>query len=314
MSNPMTTTQLERQFKKWKVNYRIRPGAAEHRRDPSHGSWGPVNGLGLHHTGDDAPDAVDEKLLWEGRSGLPGPLCTWAMTDDGIAIVMSGGRSNHFGGGDPRVLNAVVRESYGDYPPKTHEHQGSAGAVDGNTHFYGQETMYSGSHRMTDAAYANTLLAFAAVCDFHGWSAKSAIGHKEWSDWKPDPGYLDMAEFRADLQATIDAGPEKNPVRQKKDVSAEFSLGTVDFSNMRSQFRIALGLDKGEITKHVGVARIQRALNHRYSLDLTVDGLVDKETLNAWGLHEKNIGIVGRSRVPDANSLKLLATNFKIRE
>lgn len=211
MAKPLSPDELIRAFDKWNVKHRQHPGWRTHRRDPGHGAWGPVHGIGLHHTGDDAPDSADAKTLWNGRSDLPGPLCTWGQTDEGVAILMSGGRSNHFGGGDPNVLDAVISEDYHEFPPQTHFHEGSPGAADGNTHFYGQETMYSGSHKMSRPAYVNTVKAFAAVCDAHHWSAKSAIGHKEWSDDKPDPGQLNMKRFRDDLQDCLDAGPGNWP-------------------------------------------------------------------------------------------------------
>lgn len=221
MSMPMTADELVAAFDKWGVKYKELPGWRTHNR-AGHGAWGPVYGIGLHHTGDDLSDELDQKVLWEGRAGLPGPLCTWGQRDDGVAVLIGCGRSNHFGGGDPRVLQEVIHESYDRYPSPSRYHEGSPGATDGNTHFYGQETMYSGGHPMSIEAYRNTLLAFAAVCDFHGWTAKSAIGHKEWSNWKPDPGNLDMAKFRKDLQATLDNGPGHQPKPHKgvrKDVT-----------------------------------------------------------------------------------------------
>src|SRR5690348_5830374 len=120
MSDPLTPAQIVRAFKKWDVKFEERNGWRTHHRNPVHGSWGPVHGLVLHHTGDDLPDSTDESVLWNGRSDLPGPLCTWAMRDDGTAVLIGGGRANHAGGGDPRVLDAVIKENYNKYPPKPH--------------------------------------------------------------------------------------------------------------------------------------------------------------------------------------------------
>lgn len=209
MSQPLTPDEIVRAFRKWHVRYEQHKGWRTHRRDPSHGDWGPVNGLVLHHTGDDAPDDADENVLWFGRSGLPGPLCTWAMRDDGVAVLIGGGRANHAGLGAQNVLDAVIREDYTYYPPKP-----GAETVDGNTRFYAQETMYSGGHPMSLAAYRNTVLAFAAICDAHNWSAKSCIGHKEWTKRKWDPGHLSMRKFRNDVQACLDAGPGNWPKRE----------------------------------------------------------------------------------------------------
>ena len=220
MSTPITADQLLAQFKKWKVPYREIDGWRTRGRDSFTGlTFGPVFGCVAHHTGDDAPDTADRNVIINGRSDLPGPLAQFGLNDDGVIDVISINRCNHAGGGDPRVLEAVKAESYGDYPPATHEHQGSPGATDGNDCFYGVETYYSGGKASTAAAYKTLVLLWAAVCDFHGWSAKSVIGHKEWSDWKSDPGHVDMKVLRADVQKALDAAhapkPTLLPVRHR---------------------------------------------------------------------------------------------------
>lgn len=209
MAEPLTPAGIIKAFKKWDVRFIERQGWASHRRDPGHGSWGPVNGLMLHHTGDDLPDDIDERVLWAGRPDLPGPLATWGQRDDGFAVMLGGGRANHAGKGDAGVMNAVIQESYGKFPPKP-----VSDSIDGNARFYAQETMYSGGHPMSLKAYRNTVRAFAAICDAHGWSAKSAIGHKEWTRRKIDPGNLSMYKFRKDVQACLDAGPGNWPVKE----------------------------------------------------------------------------------------------------
>jgi hypothetical protein len=168
------------------------------------GAWGPVHGVMVHHTATGpGVDVVD--LIYDGHSTLPGPLATGCITKDGTVHLTANGRANHAGGGDPDVLTAVVEESYGDYPPPTHEHQGSPGAVDGNSRFYGWECANKGDG--TDpwprVQYVAIVKATAAVCRAHGWSTKSAIGHLEWSDWKPDPRGFDMKDFRRDLAACL---------------------------------------------------------------------------------------------------------------
>jgi len=223
MATPLSAAAQLRAFKRWDVDYH------EHTIDgvswKSHnrnkvGSWGPVHGILWHHTADDAPDDLDFAVCWRGRSDLPGPLCQWGLRDDGTVDMIGNGRCNHAGaGGGQAVLDAVTNESYGDYPPAPQYHQGSPlpPAVDGNHAFYGFETYYSGGHKMTDAAYATGIRMCAAICEAHGWSAKSVIGHKEWSDWKIDPGNLDMAKARADIQAALDAGPNGGDPPPKDD-------------------------------------------------------------------------------------------------
>ena len=87
------------------------------------------------------------------------------------------------------MLGAIIEESYGGYPPKSREHTGSDGSTDGNDNLYGVETFYSGSKAPNAQARRSLVLLAAAICHHHGWSAKSVIGHKEWSDWKSDPGH-----------------------------------------------------------------------------------------------------------------------------
>ena len=232
MSTPITADQLLAQFKKWKVPYREIDGWRTRGRDSFTGlTFGPVFGCVTHHTGDDAPDTADRKGIINGRSDLPGPLAQFGLNDDGILDIISVNRCNHAGGGDPRVLEAVKAESYGDYPPSSRYHQGSPGATDGNDCFYGVETYYSGGKAPTAAPYKTLVLLWAALCDFHDWSAKSVIGHKEWSDWKSDPGHVDMKALRADVQKALDAAhapkPSLLPIRHRI-VSANMFVRNAD--------------------------------------------------------------------------------------
>ncbi|QIJ60791.1 N-acetylmuramoyl-L-alanine amidase [Streptomyces sp. JB150] len=182
-----------REVRSWRTNNRNHVGA-----------WGPVHGVMIHHTATrPGADVVD--LIYGGHANLPGPLSTGCITKDGTVHLTGNGRANHAGGGDPDVLTAVRNESYGAYPPRTNEHQGSAGSVDGNAHFYGFEceNKGDGTDRWPRVQYLAMVRAAAAICRAHGWSAKSAIGHLEWSDWKPDPRGFDMKDFRSDLAACL---------------------------------------------------------------------------------------------------------------
>jgi hypothetical protein len=164
------------------------------------GPWGPVHGVMVHHTVT-GPGTDVVGLIYRGHSALPGPLATGCITKDGVVHLTANGRANHAGGGDGDVLDAVIEESYGAYPPPTHEHDGSADAVDGNARFYGWECENAGDGRdpWPPAQYAAMVRATAALCRAHGWGHRSAIGHLEWSDQKPDPRGFDMADFRRDV-------------------------------------------------------------------------------------------------------------------
>lgn len=211
MASPMSADETVRALTRWGVPFQEVDGWRTRNRNHK-GPWGPVHGLIVHHTGDDADDEVDLEVVVRGRSGLPGPLSQFGCDDEGTIWLVGCGRANHAGGGDPRVLRAVIEESYDDHPPRPGEHTGSAGATDGNDNFYGVETFYSGTRPPTLAARRSLILLSAAICDHHGWSAKSVIGHKEWSDWKNDPGRMYMKRFREAVEEALRKGPPNEVV------------------------------------------------------------------------------------------------------
>lgn len=178
------------------------------------GAWGPVHGIMFHHTAGGSSGAVD--YCYSGSGELPGPLCHGVITKDGVVHLISAGRSNHAGGGDPNVLAAVKDERYGDRPPVPHQHQGTSGAVDGNAHFYGFECVNLGDGKDPwPAVQVDAMVrAGAALSRSHVWTAKSNIAHKEWSDYKPDPagpGFPSMPDFRAKIAERLAHSPSWNP-------------------------------------------------------------------------------------------------------
>lgn len=210
MSKPMTPTQLIAQLKKWGIKYVEVKSWETHNRNAV-GPWSDLKGFIWHHTGADttSPATYAGGTLYNGFSGLPGPLCHFGLAPDGTVYLVGWGRANHAGGGDPVVLQHVIDE---DYTGQLRPTKGNSNGTDGNRYFYGVEIMYSGSHKMTDAQYKTALKLSAAICDFHGWTEKSCIAHGEWSSDKWDPGYasgkiMDMVKVRADIKATKAAGP-----------------------------------------------------------------------------------------------------------
>lgn len=211
MAKPMTSAQLIAQLKKWGIKYVEVKSWATHNRN-SVGSWSDLKGFIWHHTGADtsSPATYAGGVLYNGISGLPGPLCHFGLAPDGTVYLVGWGRANHAGGGDPVVLNKVISEDYSGQLKPT---KGNSNGTDGNKNFYGVEIMYSGSHKMTDAQYRTALKLSAAICEFHGWSEKSCIAHGEWSSDKWDPGYapgkiMNMVTVRTDIKNTIKAGPK----------------------------------------------------------------------------------------------------------
>lgn len=199
MATPLTADQLLAALRAEGLKVIEHPGWRTHNRN-GHGEWGPVHGLMLHHTVT-GKSVNGAELCFNGHAELPGPLCHSVIRRDGAVVMVSAGRANHAGGGSPAVLQAVINESYNDWPPDTHHHQGSSGAVDGNARFYGAECENLGDGKDPwSAAQVEAMVRWsAALCRAHKWGAKSAIAHKEWSDWKSDPsgpGMPTMPEMR----------------------------------------------------------------------------------------------------------------------
>ncbi len=195
------------------------------------GLWGPVHGVLVHHTVTRRPtDPV--ALCRTGYATLPGPLCHGVITKDGRVHLVGYGRTNHAGGGDPKVLDRVIAEDYGTRPPAPT--RGNANGLDGNARFYGFECENAGDGRdpWTDAQLDAIERATAAVCRIHNWGAKSVIGHLEWSADKIDPKGFTMPAMRARVAERLKhpAGwtPGKPDTPKPKPPTVEERLATLE--------------------------------------------------------------------------------------
>ncbi|MEU2992964.1 peptidoglycan-binding protein [Streptomyces griseoincarnatus] len=177
------------------------------------GSFGPINGVMIHHTVSEGTEH-SVRLCNDGYAALPGPLCHGVIAKDGTVYLISAGRANHAGGGDPGVLAAVVAERS---LPATHRHEGSAGATDGNAHFYGFECVNLGDGRdpWPDEQLDAIERVSAAICRAYGWTGASVIGHKEWSDWKSDPRGFSMTTMRERIDRRLATKPEQPKPKPK---------------------------------------------------------------------------------------------------
>ncbi|MFJ3082197.1 N-acetylmuramoyl-L-alanine amidase [Streptomyces halstedii] len=174
------------------------------------GAWGPVNGSMVHHTVTSGT-AATVALCRDGYADLPGPLCHGMIAKNGRVHLVGWGRANHAGGGDPRVLDQVIAESYGTRPsPPT---KGNSNGVDGNARFYGWEceNLGDGKDPWPAAQYDAIVRVQAALCRAHGWSAKSVIGHLEWSNDKIDPRGFGMPALRTDVAERLKHPAGWNP-------------------------------------------------------------------------------------------------------
>ncbi|WP_329474238.1 N-acetylmuramoyl-L-alanine amidase (plasmid) [Streptomyces sp. NBC_01723] len=211
--------------------------AVEYRSWRSHnrnhvGSWGPVNGVMIHHTVSSGEDN-SVALCYNGHANLPGPLCHTVGGKSGKLYMVSAGRANHAGSGDDDVLRAVTNETA---LPADNEAN-----TDGNSRFYGLEivNLGNGKDQYPAVQYDAAVRWAAALCRAHGWGAGSVIGHKEWQPGKIDPygpvegrGSFDMTAFRRDVAerlkhpASWSAGSSnttKPPAQQEEDPMAGFS-------------------------------------------------------------------------------------------
>ncbi|MFI5775352.1 N-acetylmuramoyl-L-alanine amidase [Streptomyces sp. NPDC051658] len=174
------------------------------------GPWGPLNGSIVHHTVTRGT-ASTAAMVRDGYAALPGPLCHGMIAKDGRVHMVGWGRTNHAGGGDPKVLDQVVAESYVARPtPPT---RGNSNGTDGNARFYGWEceNLGDGKDPWPKAQYDAIVRVQAALCRAHKWSAKSVIGHLEWSSDKVDPRGFSMQQLRTDVSERLKHPASWNP-------------------------------------------------------------------------------------------------------
>jgi hypothetical protein len=169
----------------------------------SHGAWGPVHGVMIHHTGPYSSEADMVLLCRTGYHDLPGPLCHGVIDRSGTVHLVGYGRANHAGLGDAKVLQAVTAER--------HLPQDTRADTDGNRAFYGFECVNTGNQPWPKAQLDAMAQAAAAVCKAHGWHEGSVIGHKEWQPGKPDPGGIDMDDFRERVATHLKHGGKQHP-------------------------------------------------------------------------------------------------------
>lgn len=156
-------------------------------------SLGRILGVICHYTA--TPDATRNmptlKLLIDGRSDLPGPLCQLGLGRDGTFYVVASGRANHAGRGEWN------------------------GVLTGNTNFIGIEAENSG--RKDDPWPPVQIDAYhrgvAAILREVGRTAASCCGHREYArplGRKTDIN-VDMDQFRRGVAAIL-SGQSAPPV------------------------------------------------------------------------------------------------------
>lgn len=159
----------------------IYPGAM----DRGHGDFGDIWGVIIHHTGDVS-----------GKADNPGAIAN--HPDLGLASQLH--------------LNRAGRFTLCGVGIAWHAGQGSWPGLptnDANRVTIGIEAENSGKEGWTPAQYNAYTTGVAAILRKLGKDSSHVIGHKEWAgpaQGKWDPGLIDMATFRRDVQRVLD-GP-----------------------------------------------------------------------------------------------------------
>lgn len=306
MSKPGTAAAFLAALKKFGVNVKEHDGWRTHNRN-GHGAWGPLHGVMIHHTA--GLNVLD--YVTRGDAELPGPLCHGYIDKKGVNHLVGWGRANHAGGGDPDVLAAVIAER--TPLPKTHEHQGSDGAVDGNSHFIGFECENKGDgNDPWPAAQLETMKrTAAAVCDLYGWSAKSVIRHLDWSDWKSDPKGVDWVKFVADVQKLLDAGGATPPTTP----TVPGVLPPVSLKHVIAAAKRDPGLPQGQATYRKEVDLVEDALVRLHYLDKQwADGSFGTKTVDAYRKLQQHLGYTGAAAdgIPGDHSLTWLGQRSRL--
>lgn len=275
------------------VDINLKPG-----RPSSHGVWNSgffVSEFSHHTVSRYSPTNLTPILgiCRNGRGNLGGPLCNGYGGWDLCYRIITFGLANHPGQGGPvRVpaLNAgtflIPKDSARRYAWGT-EYEGGLSEKDWDRVLVNPRT----KKKMTFREFmGRSNAALEVALEIH---RDAHLEHSSWTSRKIDRLGYTRAEGIAEKA-------------KYKKVQPEANLPIVDYSNVRAQFRIALGLDKGKIVMLPGIKRMQSALNARYGSGLKVDGIVGIRTIQEWEKHERKIGVEGYAKVPSLAPLNNL--------
>lgn len=310
MADPGTAADFLAALKRFGVDVVELSGWRTHNRDEATGKpFGPVHGVMVHHTAGGSRGVVD--FCRNGTADLPGPLCHGVITKDGKVHLVGWGRTNHAGGGDPDVLAAVIAERH---PlPKTGEHEGSPGAVDGNDVFIGFECVNKGDGKdpWPDVQLEALRGAVAATCWLYGWSARSVLRHMDWSDWKSDPKGFNWDEFLTDVQALLDTERGDAPRPPEKPQGPP----VVSLARVVAAARRDPAGPQGSAAHRADVLLVERALVQLGWLHPRwADGSSGTKTRAAYRLLQRHLGYTGADAdgIPGARSLTWLGLRSKL--
>jgi hypothetical protein len=239
-------------------------------------------------------------LVKRGRSDLPGPLCNGTAGVDLVYRIVCMGMANHPGFGGP----LTVRGPMGAFTiPKDvarpfawgTEYEGGFDDATWNKEYTNRRTGKTMTFRefmgRSNAALVEGIWLIngrgkrpRASMDLSGYHGE----HKTWAPGrKPDRRNYDTDRGRNEIRKFSDHRP----------------LPHVNLANVQKAAR-------GELSEPLpGVKRIQRALNARYDLDITVDGTGGRETTQGYKRHQTKAGNSPEfiDGIPDPLDLKALS-------
>lgn len=147
-----------------------------------------------HHTatsGKAPGDLPTLRILRDGRSDLPGPLCQVAVARSGVAHIIASGKANHAG-------------------------PGAWSGISSSSLTVGCEVEHPGTGIWQPAQLAAFDLVMAALLDGLGQGASKYCGHREWAQpkgRKVDPGGVDLDRQRLRIGGLLGAGPRRPPTK-----------------------------------------------------------------------------------------------------
>lgn len=300
MAKPLTLAQITRAHDKWGCPYRVIEGAAKRSNSRGWSVDDGITGCMDHHTASSGSDAVNLRVVRDGRAGLRGPLCNFGVPDTGIIDIVAVGAANHAGGGDPETLAAVMKELTPlDREIRPDESSSSSRAVNGNPRFYGWEVYYGigADTVMKPLQYRAMVLSNTAIidaldaADAYTWTGRAVIGHREWTKAKPDPVNVKMFEVRVLVNRLRAAGPEvaahwyrtgsftlPKPTTPTAPITEEDTMKLVQMRGTKPVYKT-----DGFQRQHIGPLQYEELKDHYPKI------LVDTEVeLNAYGPEVQN--------------------------
>lgn len=220
-------------------------------------------------------------LVKRGRSDLPGPLCNGTAGVDLVYRIVCMGLANHPGFGGPLTVRGpmgaftIPKDVARPYAWGT-EYEGGFDDETWSREYTNRRTGRTMTFRefmgRSNAGLVEAIWLIngrgrrpRASMDLSGYHAE----HKTWAPGrKPD-----RFNYSTDLG--------RDEVRER---SSRRPHPHVNLANMQKASR-------GEVERPLpGVRRIQRALNSRYDLDITVDGVWGPETTKGYKRHQRKAG------------------------